>query len=68
MRLGKNIGPKNRLARLVAAIILFALAYYYYDAANPLVWLAAILGIIFLAEAASSFCVLHGIRGTKDMR
>ncbi|MFA4820065.1 MAG: YgaP-like transmembrane domain [Candidatus Aenigmatarchaeota archaeon] len=68
MKFKKNIGPKNRIARLVAGIILILLSLIYFDANKILSAVGIILGIIFLLEAAFSYCLLHGIRGTKDMR
>lgn len=67
MKLKKNIGPKNRIARLVAGLLLVLAGLFYLDQSN--LSLAGIaLGIILILEAAFSFCVVHGIRGTKDMR
>lgn len=65
MKLEKNIGPKNRIARLIAGMILIIVSIYY---PNNLSTIGIVLGVIFLAEALLSYCIIHGIRGTKDMR
>jgi hypothetical protein len=63
-----NIGPKNRVARLIAAALLFAIAGLYYDLSNPWVWVAIALGLVMVFEGLFSYCIFHGLRGTKDMR
>ena len=68
MKFEQNIGLKNRAARIVAAALLFAIAGLYFSAENIWVWIAVILGVIFLLEGLFSFCILHGIRGTREMR
>lgn len=63
----KNIGPKNRTARLIVGIILIILSLIFYNSkVFSIIGLA--LGIIFILEAIFSYCIVHGIRGTKDMR
>lgn len=66
MKLKKNIGPKNRTARLIVGIVLIILSLYFRDGWLPL--LGVIVGIIMILEAVFSVCVWHSLRGTKDMR
>jgi len=64
----KNIGPINRIARLLAGVILIAAGFYLYGQKPILPFALALIGIIMILEAAGSYCIIHGIRGTKDMR
>ena len=62
-----NIGPKNRTARLLTGIILILFSLTFMNlGVLPLIGIA--VGIILILEAVFSFCIVHGIRGTKDMR
>lgn len=65
MKLEKNIGPKNRIARLIAGLILISASLYY---SNNWSIIGDILGAILVLESIFSYCIIHGIRGTKDMR
>jgi len=67
MKFDKNIGPKNRTARLLTGIILILFSLTFMNlGVLPLIGIA--VGIILILEAVFSFCIVHGIRGTKDMR
>jgi len=67
MKCEKNIGKKNRAARLVVGIVLIALSFAFAER-SWLFYLGVIIGVIMIAEAASARCVWHAFRGTKDMR
>ena len=62
-----NIGPKNRTARLLAGVILILLGLMFLNQ-GVLPLIGIVLGVIFILEAVFSYCILHGLRGTKDMR
>ena len=67
MKFEKNIGPKNRTARLLAGIILILFSLTFMNR-GILQVVGIAVGIILILEAVFSFCIVHGIRGTKDMR
>jgi len=67
MKFEKNIGPKNRTARLLAGVILILLGLMFLNQ-GVLPLIGIVLGVIFILEAVFSYCILHGLRGTKDMR
>ena len=64
----KNIGHKNRAARLAAGIVLVAAGALSFNGQPIIAAASVMLGVILLLEAASSCCIIHGLRGTKDMR
>lgn len=64
----RNIGPKNRIARLVAGIVLIVLGLLYLNQNQIASPVAIVVGIVLILEAAFAYCIVHGIRGTKDMR
>ena len=67
MKFDKNIGPKNGTARLHTGIILILFRLTFMNiGVLPLIGIA--VEIILILEAVFSFCIVHGIRGTKDMR
>ncbi len=63
----KNIGPKNRLSRIVAGVILIIVALYI-GFSDPISWPIAVIGAIALLEGLFSYCVVHGAKGTCDMQ
>lgn len=68
MKLKKNIGPKNRAARLIAGLLLLVAAAYYFDKSLFAGIVCIVAGTVLILESILSFCIVHGIRGTKDMR
>lgn len=68
MKFRKNIGTKNRIARLVAGIVLVVLGLMYLSQSQIPSIIGIVLGVIFLLEAAFSYCIVHDVRGAKDMR
>ena len=64
----KNIGPINRAARLIVGAFLIALGLFKLGNNPYLPYILGGLGIILILEAIGSFCIIHGLRGTKDMR
>ena len=66
-----NIGPRNRIGRAVGGIVILALSllYWIYYGGNILVTaIGIIIGFIMLLEAAFAYCIMHGLKGTKNMR
>jgi hypothetical protein len=53
----KNIGPEDRIFRLVIAILLFAFAIWQ----NSII--ATLAGLFVLYEALASWCVLYQLLG-----
>lgn len=51
-----NVGTTDRIIRIVAAIIFFALAF---TQGGIWVWLGGILGVVMLLTAAVGFCPLY---------
>lgn len=62
----QNIGPKNKAARALIGAALIDLSALFFP--NTLSWIGFALGTIFVLESIFSYCVVHGVRGTKDMR
>ncbi|MFQ5950635.1 MAG: YgaP-like transmembrane domain [Candidatus Geothermarchaeales archaeon] len=72
-----NIGPWNRLWRGVAGVLFLFLAvgsvFLLMSTGAPRfyrlgVFFPLFLGSVMVLEATLGWCVLHGWRGTKDMR
>ncbi len=66
-----NIGLKNRVWRFVAGllIVLISLIYIFNYSGNiALGAVVALIGVISLLEGVFGYCLLHGLRGTQDMR
>ncbi|MCE5316785.1 MAG: DUF2892 domain-containing protein [Parachlamydia sp.] len=53
----KNIGNADRLFRLVLAIILLALAGYYYS------WILLAISLFTFYEALASWCIFYQLIG-----
>ena len=66
MNFEKNIGKKNRQGRALIGAFLIAISLINYR--EPLAYAGLAIGALFVLEAIFSFCLIHGIRGTKDMR
>lgn len=60
MKLNRNIGTADRLVRLSIAILLFLLAYFLKS------WIALLLGLFTLFEAAYGWCVMYQILGKSS--
>lgn len=56
----KNIGTKDRLLRLLIAILLLAYAWWQRS------WIALAFAIFTLYEAVASWCVLYQILGKNS--
>lgn len=56
----KNIGTADRVLRLIVAIVLLALAYWYQS------WILALFGLFTLYEAAASWCVMYQLLGKSS--
>ncbi|MBI2584049.1 MAG: DUF2892 domain-containing protein [Candidatus Aenigmarchaeota archaeon] len=62
-----NIGRKNRIGRFIGGLVILSLALYFNQ--NLIVsGIGAIIGIITVLEGITGYCVVHGLRGTRDMR
>ena len=66
MKFRKNIGPINRIGRIVVGIILGLLSFYHLQ--MPWQIIGTGLGILMVIEGIFGFCAWHTYRGTKDMR
>ena len=66
MKFEKNIGPINRIGRLVVGIPLAILSFHYLQ--MPWQLTGTGLAILMIIESIFGFCVWHTYRGTKDMR
>lgn len=55
--LKKNINTRGRIQRLVIALVLLVLAYWYHS------WILAACGVFTLVEAYFSWCVFYQIMG-----
>lgn len=67
MKLEKNIGQKNRAGRAIIGALLIAASLIKIDSGLP-AYIGLAVGTIFVLEAVFSYCLLHGVRGTNDMR
>lgn len=64
-----NIGPRNRLYRYILGVFLNAGTLLIHGSLPPfLFWTLVILSYIILLQAATSFCFLHSLFKTNDMR
>ncbi len=63
----KNIGPKNRLSRIIIGLVIIAIALHI-GLSNVISWPIVVVGIVVLLEGLFSYCVVHGAKGTCDMR
>lgn len=68
MKCDRNIGSKNRIARLIAGVAAFFITFFYFDSGSIITYIGIVLGIILVLETASARCVWHAIRETNDMR
>lgn len=63
----QNIGPANRVIRLVAGLIVLLVSYL--NLYSSPVWFAGIIvGLFLVFESLSGWCVWHGLRGSEDKR
>jgi len=61
----KNVGPADRLARLILGVVLIALVIFFHQ------WwaiLAAVLGVILILTAAFSTCGLYTLFGINTCK
>jgi hypothetical protein len=56
----KNINNEGRVLRLVIAIVLFVLAYWYHS------WILAAFGLFSLAQAYFSWCIVYQLLGKNS--
>jgi Protein of unknown function (DUF2892) len=56
----KNIGTSGRVLRVVIAIVLLFLAWWYQS------WILLAIGLFTLYEAAASWCVVYHLMGKSS--
>ena len=66
MTFAKNMGTVDRALRIAVGLVLLALAFTTLTGA--LTWLAALVGVVFIATSAISFCPLYPLIGLKTCK
>ena len=66
MTFAKNMGTVDRALRIAVGLVLLVLAFTTLTGA--LTWLAALVGVVFIATSAISFCPLYPLIGLKTCK
>ena len=66
MTFAKNMGTVDRALRIAVGLVLLVLAFTTLTGA--LTWLAALVGVVFIAASAISFCPLYPLIGLKTCK
>ncbi len=63
-----NVGPADRLIRLIAGVVLVALALTGLLPHPALFWISLVAGVIMIATAAFRFCPLYRLIGLSTSK
>ena len=61
----KNVGPTDKMIRIVAGVVLLALALFFMSGAAA--WIIGIIGVVLLATGVTQTCPAYSAIGTNTL-